>query len=214
MKRVAIEPALASYTNEDIARQEAAQRAAAAEAERTQREADQKAQADAERDTFTLTGSDRPADVLAAQGQGGLFDAPAEAKPTNLKDGLAKIRKEKAAQAAAEPNQEPIKNEPRANAGPTAETAPADQEPVKNLADDSPAVGNAPSPLEALFSDLNSGSTRKANKAKKAAAKLPQAARIEYVQANFHDLLIQMMEAGALEVNGATTLTEDNAPCL
>lgn len=214
VKRVAIEPALASYTNEDIARQEAAQRAAAAEAERTQREADQKAQADAERDTFTLTGSDRPADVLAAQGQGGLFDAPAEAKPTNLKDGLAKIRKEKAAQAAAEPNQEPIKNEPRANAGPAAETAPADQEPVKNLADDSPAVGNAPSPLEALFSDLTSGSTRKANKAKKAAAKLPQAARIEYVQANFHDLLIQMMEAGALEVNGATTLTEDNAPCL
>lgn len=404
VKRVAIEPALASYTNEDIARQEAAQRAAAAEAERTQREADQKAQADAERDTFTLTGSDRPADVLAAQGQGGLFDAPAEAKPTNLKDGLAKIRKEKAAQAAAESNQEPIKNETRANAGLAAETAPADQEPVKNLADDfmlrpveimehliatgeikalykaagvktadafgglpldvqakayakhvqaggkeappategyndrarrqerearirrlqedqtitqangkpfkteasaqafsddnelgdtheavardggfvlqklpparrpsaiarqeqrraadpetqrqdaafaraekigpaaeaavtayengdtsieefeaaldaadQPAVGNAPSPLEALFSDLNSGSTRKANKAKKAAAKLPQAARIDYVQANFHDILIQMMEAGALEVNGATTLTEDNAPCL
>ena len=310
---------LTSYTNEDIARQEAAQRATAAEAEKAQREADQKAQADAERDTFTLTGSDRPADVLAAQGQGGLFDAPAEAKPTNLKDGLAKIRKEKAAQAAAEPNQEPIKNEPRANAGPAAETAPADQEPVKNLADDftsdgnglslaakrlreistgkpssdadvglntqggvkyvsfgdavaaarraiesgikpvpfqihgaldiligdaqrvidaavgnaytpesqnspkdeaarpasgQPAVGNAPSPLEALFSDLTSGSTRKANKAKKAAVKLPQAARIDYVQANFHDILIQMMEAGALEVNGATTLTEDNAPCL
>ena len=181
---------LTSYTNEDIARQEAAQRAAAAEAERTQREADQKAQADAERDTFTLTGSDRPADVLAAQGQGGLFDQPAAADQT------------------------PIKNETRANAGLAAGAAPADQETVKNLADDSPAVGNAPSTLEALFSDLNSGSTRKANKAKKAAAKLPQAARIKYVQANFHDMLIQMMEAGALEVNGATTLTEDNAPCL
>lgn len=77
-----------------------------------------------------------------------------------------------------------------------------------------PAVGNAPSPLEALFSDLNSDSTRKANKAKKAAAKLPEAARIEYVQANFHDILMQMMEAGALEVNGFATLTEDNAPCL
>ena len=96
----------------------------------------------------------------------------------------------------------------------SSQAAPADQETVKNLADDSPAVGNAPSPLEALFSDLTSGSTRKANKAKKAAAKLPQAARIDYVQANFHDILIQMMEAGALEVNGATTLTEDNAPCL
>ena len=190
VKRAAIEPALTSYTNEEIARREADQRAAAAEAERTQREADQKAQADAERDTFTLTGSDRPADVLAAQGQGGLFDQPAAADQT------------------------PIKNETSANAGPAAKSAPADQEPVKNLADDSPAVGNAPSPLEALFSDLTSGSTRKANKAKKAAAKLPQAARIDYVQANFHDILIQMMEAGALEVNGATTLTEDNAPCL
>jgi len=77
-----------------------------------------------------------------------------------------------------------------------------------------PAVGNAPDPLEALFSDLTSDSTRKANKAKKAAAKLPEAARIEYVQANFHDILMQMMEAGALEVNGFATLTEDNAPCL
>lgn len=181
---------LTSYTNEDIARQEAAQRATAAEAEKAQREADQKAQADAERDTFTLTGSDRPADVLAAQGQGGLFDQPAAADQT------------------------PIKNETSANAGLAAGAAPADQETVKNLADDSPAVGNAPSTLEALFSDLNSGSTRKANKAKKAAVKLPQAARIDYVQANFHDILIQMMEAGALEVNGATTLTEDNAPCL
>ena len=178
---------LTSYTNEDIARQEAAQRAAAAEAERTQREADQKAQADAERDSFTLTGSDRPADVLAAQGQGGLFDAPAAA------------------------NQETIKNETRANAGPAPAERDSDQEPIKNPA---PAVGNAPSPLEALFSDLNSDSTRKANKAKKAAAKLPEAARIEYVQANFHDILIHMMEAGALEVNGFATLTEDNAPCL
>lgn len=178
---------LTSYTNEDIARQEAAQRAAAAEAERNQREADQKAQADAERDTFALTGSDRAADVLAAQGQGGLFDKPAAV------------------------NQEPIKNETRASAGPAPAERASDQEPIKNPA---PAVGNAPSPLEALFSDLNSDSTRKANKAKKAAAKLPEAARIEYVQANFHDILMQMMEAGALEVNGFATLTEDNAPCL
>ncbi len=77
-----------------------------------------------------------------------------------------------------------------------------------------PAVGEAPSPIEAIFSGLNSDSTRKANKARRAAAKLPQAARIDYVQANFHDLLIQMMGAGVLEVNGATTLTEDNKPCL
>lgn len=77
-----------------------------------------------------------------------------------------------------------------------------------------PAVGKAPSPLEALFSDLNSDSTRKANKARKAAAKLPQAERITYVQANFHDILIRLMEAGALEVNGTSTLNEDNKQCL
>lgn len=128
--------------------------------------------------------------MLAAQGQGGLFDAPTPA------------------------NQDPIKNENRAKAGPAAETSPPDQGPIKNSEPASPSVGNAPSPLEVLFSDLNSDSTRKANKARKAAAKLPEAARIEYVQANFHDLLIQLMDAGKLEVNGATTLTEDNASCL
>ena len=179
--------ALESYTEQDLAARDEAQRLADESRAKAERDADNKARADADRDTFTLTGSDRPADVLAAQGQGGLFDAPAAA------------------------NQEPIKNETRTNAGPATAERASDQEPVKNPA---PAVGNAPSPLEALFSDLNSDSTRKANKAKKAAAKLPEAARIEYVQANFHDILMQMMEAGALEVNGFATLTEDNAPCL
>ncbi len=181
---------LTSYTNEDIARREAEAKAREEAKAAADKAADQKAQADAERDTFTLTGSDRPADVLATQGQGGLFDAPAPA------------------------TQNPIKNENRAKAGPTAETSPPDQSPIKNSEPASPSVGNAPSPLEALFSDLNSDSARKANKARKAAAKLPEAARIEYVQANFHDLLIQLMDAGKLEVNGATTLTEDNASCL
>lgn len=41
-----------------------------------------KAQADAERGEFALTGSDRPADVAAAAGQGGLFEAPAVSKNT------------------------------------------------------------------------------------------------------------------------------------
>ena len=179
--------ALESYTEQDLAARDEAQRLAEESRAKAERDADNKSRADADRDTFTLTGSDRAADVMAAQGQGGLFDAPAAA------------------------NQEPIKNETRANAGPAPADRDSDQEPIKNPA---PAVGNAPSPLEALFSDLNSDSTRKANKAKKAAAKLPEAARIEYVQANFHDILMQMMEAGALEVNGFATLTEDNAPCL
>ena len=108
-------------------------------------------------------------------------------------------------------NQEPIKNETRANNGPAPAERASDQEPIKNPA---PAVGNAPSPLEALFSDLTSDSTRKANKARRAAAKLPEAERILYVDKNFHDLLIRLMDAGALEVNGASTLTEDNKQCL
>ncbi|MRR49383.1 MAG: PLxRFG domain-containing protein [Rhodocyclaceae bacterium] len=38
---------------------------------------DLKSQADSEQNSFSLTGSNRPADVLASQGQGGLFDAHA-----------------------------------------------------------------------------------------------------------------------------------------
>jgi len=447
--------ALESYTEQDLAARDEAQRLADESRAKAERDADNKARADADRDTFSLTGSDRPADVLAAQGHGGLFDAPtaaaaapkAQAAPTKANPGARwdSLTAEQRAAILTQPggwstsagglnvigkqlagkgweqitagtrstierlmekarNQEPIKNESRADAGLVVESTPADQEPVKNLADDfmlrpvevmehliaageakalykeagvktadafgslpveaqagayanyvqaggkaappategyndrvrrrerearigrlqedqtitqangkpfktevsaqafsddnelgdtheavardggfvlqklpparrpsaiarqeqrraadpetqrqdaafaraekigpaaeaavtayengdtsieefeaaldaadQPAVGNAPGPLEALFSDLNSGSTRKANKAKKAAAKLPQAARIEYVQANFHDILMQMMEAGALEVNGFATLTEDNAPCL
>ena len=69
---------LSSYTAGDLQRQ-------AQEAEQYQRdlkrkteESDRKAQADAERDNFSLTGSDRAADIGAAHGQGGLFDTPAE----------------------------------------------------------------------------------------------------------------------------------------
>jgi hypothetical protein len=69
--------ALSSYTNaEVVAREEAAKKAAEAKA-KADAEAEAKRKADAERDTFALSGSDRPADTLAAQGQGGLFDAPA-----------------------------------------------------------------------------------------------------------------------------------------
>lgn len=50
-----------------------------AEAQRKQEEAEaeRRRQADAERGQFMLTGSDRPADVLAAQGQASIFDQPA-----------------------------------------------------------------------------------------------------------------------------------------
>lgn len=42
--------------------------------EQKQQEAENKAKADAERDSFALTGSDRTADTMAAQGQQGLFE--------------------------------------------------------------------------------------------------------------------------------------------
>lgn len=114
-----------------------------------------------------LTGSDRPADVMAAQGQGGLFDQPAPAA-----------------------NQNPIKTETRANTGPEAESASANQETVK------------PSPaLESLFSDLDSSTVRKANKAKKAAKAHPLADKIQNVQDNFLDILQELEDSGKVKIN-------------
>ena len=68
--------------------------------------------------------------------------------------------------------------------------------------------------LESLFADLDSPTVRKANKAKKAAKLHPQAAEIDYVQNNYHDILIQLMDAGKLEVNGSKFVTEENKSCL
>lgn len=74
---------LAGETNADIlAKEHAARLKAEKEAEEAAAAAAKEA-ADRERDKFTLAGSDRPADVLAAQGQTGLFEQPAE-KPTEV----------------------------------------------------------------------------------------------------------------------------------
>lgn len=52
---------------------------------RKDKAAEDKARADSERDSFTLTGSDRSADTAAAQGQGDIFDQPAKnAQPTQI----------------------------------------------------------------------------------------------------------------------------------
>ena len=51
------------------------------ENERLAKQAEAKAKADAERDEFVLTGSDRPADVAAAQGQKDIFGAMEEEAP-------------------------------------------------------------------------------------------------------------------------------------
>lgn len=77
---------LTSYTPAELARREQAARDAQAREAAEQQAREQKAQADAERDTFALTGSDRSADVLAAQGQGGLFDVAAGAPQGAVSD--------------------------------------------------------------------------------------------------------------------------------
>jgi N12 class adenine-specific DNA methylase len=69
--------ALSSQSEAELAARDKAARDAEAQRLKDEQAAENKRQADAERGSFQLTGSDRPADVLAAQGQGGLFDAPA-----------------------------------------------------------------------------------------------------------------------------------------
>lgn len=72
---------LESQTPQELAARDAARQATAEREQREQQERERKAQADAERGAFTLTGSDRAADVQAAQGQGGLFDG--QSAPAN-----------------------------------------------------------------------------------------------------------------------------------
>src|SRR5690606_30710715 len=65
--------ALNAPTRGEVLARQQAQEQAAADAARSERDADRRAQADAERGNFALTGSDRPADVLEAQGQEAMF---------------------------------------------------------------------------------------------------------------------------------------------
>lgn len=70
--------ALAGQTTEEGRAAIAAEEARQAAQAKAELDARRRELADRERDTFTLTGSDRPADVLAAQGQTSIFDAPAQ----------------------------------------------------------------------------------------------------------------------------------------
>jgi len=67
---------LTSYTPKDIEDRLAKLEQAEQERARLDREAEQKTQADAQRDDFALTGSDRPADVAASRGQTDIFSSP------------------------------------------------------------------------------------------------------------------------------------------
>ncbi|MBX9959490.1 MAG: hypothetical protein K2Y15_05080 [Burkholderiaceae bacterium] len=68
---------LTSYTPQEIEDRLAKLEQAEKERQQQEREAEQRAQADAQRDDFTLTGSDRTADVAAARGQTDIFSSPA-----------------------------------------------------------------------------------------------------------------------------------------
>lgn len=74
------DPLLSTYTEQELAEREQAQQQAAETEANQQREQAQRAQADAEADDFNLTGSNRSADVAAAQGQQDLTEAPAESE--------------------------------------------------------------------------------------------------------------------------------------
>jgi len=84
-------PLLESYTPEELAAREDAQAAAERQRASAAAEAESRAQADAERDGFALTGSDRPADVLEAQGQAPMFSfAGARAATESVADAQGK----------------------------------------------------------------------------------------------------------------------------
>ena len=85
VKRAQEPDLLASHSQQDLeAKTDRESAAAKADAAEQKRLAD-KAKADAQRGEFALTGSDRPADVGAAAGQGGLFDAPQPAGEASTK---------------------------------------------------------------------------------------------------------------------------------
>lgn len=72
------EEGLTSYTPQEIEDRLAKLEQSEQERQQQDRQAEQRAQADAQRDDFTLTGSNRDADVAAARGQRDIFSAPAE----------------------------------------------------------------------------------------------------------------------------------------
>lgn len=67
--------------------------------------------------------------------------------------------------------------------------------------------------LVAIFEGMESGGLAK-NRAEKAAAEHPMAENIRTVDEQFHDMLMSLMDAGVLEINGQKTITEDNKKCV
>ena len=76
-----------------------------------------------------------------------------------------------------------------------------------------PAPAKPDADLVAIFEGMDSGGLAK-NRAEKAAAEHPMAESIRAVDEGFHDMLMKLMDAGALEINGQKTITEDNKKCV
>lgn len=77
----AADPLLQSYTEQDLQQRDAQQEAVATAEREVAQQAENRAAADAERDDFVLTGSDRAADTAAARGQGDLLGAMPDREP-------------------------------------------------------------------------------------------------------------------------------------
>lgn len=82
---------LTTYTNEDILQREQERLAAAGMDAAAVEAAKRKAQVDAQRDTFALTGSDREADQAAAAGQRSLFESAPEYRVKSRDEEAAEI---------------------------------------------------------------------------------------------------------------------------
>ena len=88
-------------------------------------------------------------------------------------------------------------------------------EPSSGISVSESTVAPQPDPeLITIFDQLNGRTERTREQGAKAAAASPQADRIQLVQDNFHNILLGLMDAGQLEVNGSKTVNEDNQKCL
>jgi N12 class adenine-specific DNA methylase len=76
-----VEPLLQSYTEDELAERERERLAEEARIAEEQRKTEEKAEADAQVDGFTLSGSNRPADVAASQGQQDLLGGGQVSQP-------------------------------------------------------------------------------------------------------------------------------------
>lgn len=83
--------ALNAQTEEELAQREAEQQQAEAERQASEQKASQKAQADKDRNDFTLTGSDSAIDEAEARGQGNMFDQRPTTRGERLQEGLIAI---------------------------------------------------------------------------------------------------------------------------